>query len=117
MREREKSQEAKYKLDEELRFRAEARRNKLLGMWAAERMGMSGGEAKAYAKEVVIIDLKEPGVGDVISKVLKDFKKRGVKFTAQDIQAELDRLYPIAFKQISTEYPEALGKDHERVGD
>ncbi|OHC75355.1 MAG: hypothetical protein A3G18_03985 [Rhodospirillales bacterium RIFCSPLOWO2_12_FULL_58_28] len=117
MREREKSHEAKYKLEEELRFKAEARRNKLLGIWAAERMGMTGAETAAYAKEVVIVDLNESGVGDVVGKVFRDFEKRGVKLTANDIRVELDRLYPIAFKQISTEYPEALDKDHERVGD
>lgn len=117
IREREKSQEAKYKLDEELRFKAEARRNKLLGYWAAERLGMTHSETETFAKEVVIADLEEPGVGDVIRKVLKDFEKRGVAMSEETIQGELDRLYPIALEQISSEFPSALGKDHEKVGD
>ncbi len=117
MREVEKSREAKYKLDEELRFKAEARRNKLLGLWVAERLGMTRQETEAYAREVVIVDLEEPGVGDVIRKVLKDFEKSNVKMTAEVIQSQLDRLYPIAVEQISKDYPKALDKDHVRVGD
>ncbi|HEB80162.1 MAG TPA: DUF1476 domain-containing protein [Rhodospirillales bacterium] len=117
MREVEKSREAKYKLDEELRFKAEARRNKLLGLWVAERLGMTRQETEAYAREVVIVDLEEPGVGDVIRKVLKDFEKSNVKMTAEQIQSQLDRLYPIAVEQISKDYPKALDKDHVRVGD
>ncbi len=64
---REKSEEARFKLDAEKRFKAEARRNKLLGLWAAERMGMTQSESEAYALEVVRADLAEPGVDDVVA--------------------------------------------------
>jgi len=115
-RDREKGYEAKYKLDEELKFKAESRRNKLLGLWAAERMGISGDEAAAYAKEVVVSDLEEPGVEDVVRKVSKDFKERGVGISDGEIRDQLGRLYGVALEQLSKEYPEALGPDHEPVG-
>ena len=69
---RKNSEEAKYKLDAEMLFKAKARRNKLLGLWAAERMGMSQSEAEAYAGEVVRADLAEPGIEDVVRKVQHD---------------------------------------------
>ena len=65
--------------DEELRFKANARRNKLLGRWAAEKLGLSGAEADAYAKEVVVADFEESGDDDVFRKVRKDFDDKGVK--------------------------------------
>jgi len=116
-REREKSYEAKYKLDEELRFKAQSRRNKLLGLWAAERMGLNKAEAEGYAKEVVLADLQEPGEADVVRKLLKDFQDRKVGATEQEIDAEMKRLYVVALDQILEDYPDPLGPDHERVGD
>lgn len=116
-REREKSYEAKYKLDEELRFKAQSRRNKLLGLWAAERMGLNKAEAEGYAKEVVLADLQEPGEADVVRKLLKDFQDRKVGATEQEIDAEMKRLYGVALDQILEDYPDPLGPDHERVGD
>ena len=77
--EREKAFEAKFKLDEELRFKATARRNKLLGLWAAEQMGLNEGEAEAYAKEVVKADFEAPGDDDVLQKVLADLQGKGVE--------------------------------------
>ena len=70
---REKSYERKFALDEELQFKATARRNKLLGLWAAEKMGLSGDEAQAYARQVVKADLEEPGEEDVFRKIRGDF--------------------------------------------
>lgn len=70
--ERENAMENKFAHDEELRFKAEARANKLLGMWAAERLGKSGDEAAAYAMEVVKSDFEEPGIEDVLRKVVGD---------------------------------------------
>jgi hypothetical protein len=115
--EREKAYEAKYKLDAEKRFKAEARRNKLLGLWAAERMGMKAADREAYATEVVRVDLTEPGVGDVVRKVAKDFADRGIAVGDDEILEELERLYPIALAEVAEEYPEPLGPDHERTGD
>lgn len=102
-REREKGYEAKFKLDEEQKFRAESRRNKLLGLWAAEQMGIAGAEAEAYAKEVVIADLEEPGVDDVIRKVMKDFSDRDIEMDEQRVRDELERQETIAYEQIAGE--------------
>lgn len=65
--------ENKFAHDEELRFKATARRNKLLGLWAAEKLGKSGTEADAYAKSVVVADFEEAGDDDVLRKVKGDF--------------------------------------------
>jgi hypothetical protein len=69
---REHAFEAKFAHDAEMQFRAEARRNKLLGLWAAELMGKSGDEATAYAAEVVKADIEEPGEEDVFRKLAAD---------------------------------------------
>jgi len=110
---REKSFEAKFKLDEEQQFKAEARRNKLLGLWAADKMGISDSDAAAYAKEVVSADMEEPGVEDVIRKVMADFADKGVAMTEDDLRAELDRCMGQAAEQIKAEFPDALGDDHK----
>ncbi|HEY9163994.1 MAG TPA: DUF1476 domain-containing protein [Magnetovibrio sp.] len=108
---REQSFEAKYKLDEELRFKAESRRNKLVGLWAAEKMGMSGADAEAYAKTVVMSDLEEPGIEDVIRKVMADFVERGTAISEDVLRAEMDRQMHVAVEQVKTDF-EPLGGDH-----
>ncbi|MCP5367180.1 MAG: DUF1476 domain-containing protein [Hyphomicrobiales bacterium] len=113
---REKSEEAKYKMDAEMRFKAQSRRNKLLGLWAAERMGLGKDEAASYAKDVVAVDFDEPGDGDVIRKVMKDLGDRGAGISEDDLREQMDRLYAKALEQLSKEYPDALGPDHSRVG-
>ena len=75
---REEGFEKQYAHDEELRFKANARRNKLLGLWAAEKLGLSGADAEAYAKEVVVADFDEAGDADVFKKIRKDFDAKGV---------------------------------------
>ncbi len=105
MEERKKREEAKYKLNEERRFKAEVRRNKLLGFWAAQKMGLSEDEAESYAREVVIADLEGPGVNDVIEKIMKDFQDRRIVMDESAIRAELEKLYPIALEEIIREYP------------
>lgn len=99
--EREKGYEARFKQDQEFQFKATARRNKLLGLWAAEKLGLSGDAADAYAKEVVIADFEEPGDDDVARKVAGDLEGNGVG--AQDVRREMDRLMPIAAEQIASE--------------
>ena len=99
--EREKGYEAKFKHDQEFQFKATARRNKLLGLWAAEKLGLSGGDADAYAKEVVVADFEEPGDDDVLRKVAGDLDGKGV--TAADVRGEMDRLMPIAAEQVASE--------------
>ena len=95
---REDGFEKKFAHDEELRFKAMARRNKLLGLWAAEVLGKSGAEAEAYAKEVVLADFEEAGDNDVVRKVLKDLEGKGVG--EQDIRAKMAELLGQAVEQI-----------------
>lgn len=97
---RKKGQEAKFAHDAELRFKAEARRNKLLGMWAAEQLGLSGTEANAYAAEVVASDFAEAGDEDVFRKVAGDFKASGLSVSEGEIRSKIDELASIAREQI-----------------
>jgi hypothetical protein len=95
--------ENKFAHDEELLFKATARRNKLLGLWAAEKMGKGGEVAQAYAKEVVMVDFDEPGDDDVLRKVTEDFKAAGVSISQQEVRYEMDRLLMLAKQQIVSE--------------
>ena len=97
---RERDFEKRFQHDEELRFKANARRNKMLGLWAAEKLGMSGAEAEAYAKEVVMSDFEEPGADDVLRKVLSDFEAKGVDMGTARLRHEMDRLMPLAKQEI-----------------
>jgi hypothetical protein len=97
---REEGFEKKFALDEEQRFKAEVRRNKLLGLWAAEKLGMSGDAANAYAKEVVSADFEEAGDQDVQKKVLNDLTAKGVAVTAQELRAKMDELMALAAAQV-----------------
>jgi hypothetical protein len=97
---REEGFEKKFAHDEELRFKANARRNKLLGLWAAEKMGLSGPAADAYAKEVVVADFEEAGDDDVLRKVRKDFAAKGVAQSDQEIRQMMDALMTQAIEQI-----------------
>jgi len=101
--EREKSFESKYKRDQELAFKAQARRNKLLGLWAAERMGLDADAAAAYAKEVVQADFDEPGDDDVLRKVLADLKAKAVDMDAHRLRKKMDALMLDAREQVRTE--------------
>src|ERR1700754_1827117 len=83
---REEGFEKKFAHDEELRFKANARRNKLLGLWAAEKLGITGPDADAYAKEVVVADFEEAGDDDVFRKVRKDLDAKGVKLSDADLR-------------------------------
>lgn len=87
--EREKAFEAKFAHDQEMQFKAIARRNKLAGLWAAGRMGMSAGEAESYAGEVIKSDFEEAGDADVIRKIKGDLEARGIATDEQEITAKL----------------------------
>ncbi len=100
---REKAFEAKYKLDQERAFKANARRCKLVGLWAAEQMGISGEAAEAYAKEVVAADFEKPGQDDVVEKVLADLTAKGLDISEHMVRIEMDRFYEEAAKQIAAE--------------
>ena len=97
---REEGFEKKYALDEEQKFRAEARRNRLLGLWAAEKLGMTGDAATAYAKEVVAADFEEAGDGDVLRKVFGDLTAKSVAITEMQVRAKMDELMVLAIAQV-----------------
>ncbi|MDE0056939.1 MAG: DUF1476 domain-containing protein [Defluviicoccus sp.] len=99
--EREKGYEAKFKRDQEFQFKTTARRNKLLGLWAAEKLGLSDGDAEAYAKEVVVADFEEPGDDDVLRKVVADLEGKDVG--ADEVRREMDRLMAVAAEQVESE--------------
>ncbi len=86
---RERAEEAHFAHDEEMQFRITARRNKLLGQWAAERMGLSAAETDAYAKSVVQADFEEAGDEDVIRKLLGDLTSAGVETDEAEVRAAL----------------------------
>ena len=92
--------EKKFAHDEELQFKANARRNKLLGLWAAGKMGMSGDEADAYAKTVVVADFQEAGDDDVFRKIRGDFDAKGVDQSDHQIRRTMDELMATAIEQI-----------------
>lgn len=95
--------ENKFAHDKELLFKATARRNKLLGLWAAEKLGKSGEAAQSYAKEVVLADFDEPGDDDVMRKVAADFKAAGVGIAEQEVRYEMERLLMLAKQQVVSE--------------
>ena len=99
---REEGFEKKFAHDEELRFKATARRNKLLGLWVAQKLGMSGADADAYAKEVVQADFEEAGDDDVFRKVRKDLDAKGVATSDQEIKTQMVSLMAQAVQQIET---------------
>lgn len=97
---REEGFERKFAHDEELRFKATARRNKLLGLWAAEKLGLSGASAETYAKEVVASDFEEPGDQDVFRKVRKDFDAKGIAASDDEIRQIMNELLARAVAQL-----------------
>lgn len=92
--------ESKFAHDEALRFKAEARRNRLLGHWAAELLGKSGEEADNYAREVVRADFEEPGDEDVFRKVRRDFDAAGVDQSDHQLRRTMDDLMEEAIRQV-----------------
>jgi hypothetical protein len=97
---REEGFEKQFAHDEELRFKANARRNKLLGLWAAEKLGKAGPDADAYAKEVVMADFEEAGDNDVFRKIRKDFDAGGVAQSDHQIRRTMDELMAKAVAEI-----------------
>ncbi len=100
---REKAYEKKFAHDAELKFKASARRNKLLGVWAAEKMGMTGDDVEHYAKGVVLADLEEPGDEDVFRKVRSDFDDAGIDQSDHQIRRTMEELMDEAVAQIEGE--------------
>ncbi|EKF19687.1 DUF1476 domain-containing protein [Nitratireductor pacificus] len=103
MKDREDAFENKFVHDENLKFKAMARRNKMLGLWAAEKLGKTGDEAEAYAREVVNSDFEEAGDHDVFRKVRKDFDAAGVDQSDHQLRRTMDELLNQAIEQIKSE--------------
>ena len=97
---REEGFEKKFAHDEELRFKATARRNKMLGLWAAGKLGMSSADAEAYAKAVVMADLEEAGDNDVFRKIRKDFDAKGVVESDHQIRRTMEEAMTKAVEDI-----------------
>ena len=97
---REEGFEKQFAVDEELKFRATARRNRLLGLWAATKLGLSGAEADAYAKEVVAADFEEAGDHDVFRKIRRDFDAKAIKESDHQIRRTMDELMAKAVQEI-----------------
>ena len=101
--ERRKGFESKWAHDEELRFKVMARRNKLLGLWAAGEMGLAGAKAEDYAKAVVIADMEEPGEEDVYRKIRADFTAAGLVHSDHVIRHKMAELLGVAADQVMNE--------------
>ena len=97
---REEGFESKFARDEELRFKSMARRNKLLGLWAAEKLGKAGDDAQAYAKEVIRSDMQEAGDEDVFRKIRADFDAANVRQSDHQIRRTMEELMAEAGGQI-----------------
>ena len=98
---REKAFEDKYKHDQELQFRVEVRRNKLLGLWAAELLGKD--DAEAYAKEVISADFAEPGGADLVRKILADLQDGGVEMSEHRLRKKMEECLAEAKEQVMKE--------------
>jgi hypothetical protein len=97
---REEGFEKRFALDEEQKFKAEARRNRLLGLWVASKLGMSGDAATAYAKEVVAAEFGAGGNADVVRMVMADLGAKGVALTEQQLRVKMDELMAQAIAQV-----------------
>ncbi len=102
---REKAFENKFQYDQDLLFKINSRRARLIGLWAAERLGIPASNAEAYAQEVVAADLDEPGHADIIRKLQTDFKAKGLEISDHRINKELERQWDIARQQVAPATP------------
>lgn len=100
LEDRERALENKFAHDALNEFKIGARRNKLVGLWAAAKLGKKGEEAEAYAKDVVMADLESKGDNDVTGKLLKDFGRAGITVHVSEIEKQLADLLPIARAQL-----------------
>lgn len=100
---RQKAFEDKYKHDQELQFKVMVRRNKLLGLFIAELLGLTGDKAESYAREVISTDFEEPGDEDVVRKVMTDIQNSNVDFSEHRLRKKMDELMTVAKQQIMSE--------------
>ncbi len=92
--------EAKFQADQEAEFKIVARRNKLLGEWAAREMGLADADVAPYAQTVVMADFEKPGDDDVLAKVLKDFQDKGIAHDERQIRKKMSELMAVAAEQL-----------------
>ncbi len=97
---RERGFESKFALDQEQEFKAIARRNKLLGLWAAEKMGLNADRAEEYGRAIVKADFEQPGEEDVYRKIAQDFVGAGLTVSEGEIRRKMDELSSVAREQI-----------------
>ncbi len=97
---REEAFEKKFVIDEDLKFKAAARRNKLLGLWAAEKLGLGGAEADAYAREIVAAEFDEGGDDAVVGKVVRDLAAKSVNLGEEEIRTRMNELMAQAVAQV-----------------
>jgi hypothetical protein len=97
---REEAFEKKYVIDEELKFKAVARRNRMLGLWAAEKLGKSGADADSYARDVVVAEFEDAHDDDVVRKVTSDFDAKGVSLREADVRTKMDEFMAQAVAQV-----------------
>ena len=102
MIDRERGFERKFVYDEELRFKASARRNKLLGEWIAEQLGLAGDEADDYAKSVIKADMEEPGDEDVFRKIRKDLDSSNVNLSDEELRKKMMDFMDKAISQVES---------------
>ena len=100
---REKAAEAKYVHDADMAFKVNARRNKLLGLWAADLIGLSEHEAEAFAKQTVLSDFEEPGQEDVFKKIMSDLLKANIVITETEVRKKMEELISTANEEIQAE--------------
>lgn len=97
------AQETKFKMDQQAMFKIEARASKLIGAWAAEKLGLSGSEIETYAKEVVVANLDEPGYDDVKRKLVADFSAEEIEVPEHEIDAAIEKYVLLATDQVKAE--------------
>lgn len=116
LREIEKGHEAKFKLDEETRFKVRCRAAKLFGQWAAEKLGRSEAGAEAFARQLVSHCLDRPDAAVVVDSVNAEFARVNVRIAPDDVLAAYTRCHATAAEQLAEAYPMPLDKDHAQVG-
>jgi hypothetical protein len=112
----ERAHEAKFKLDQEARFKAECRRNKLLGLWAAELMGLGSDDRDRYARQLVAFNMEKPGAGNLVDRIVADLASHGVPRTESEVGAAVTHFLAKAVADLSIEFPHALDSDHMTIG-
>jgi len=112
IREREEGFEARYKLDEEQKFKIRARRDRLFGAWVAEQLGLSGEEATTYAIDLAKFDLEAAGDANMIEKIIADLSLKGRNISSDEILAALTKAQQDAQISFADQYPNALAEDH-----